>query len=136
MSNYIYQIDVNRKVHVNIKVDKINKRIHVLDFHGQTSVTNSIELIQNQIINDEGLEGTFNNWTWILYGTDGSVFGYDASSVDNGFYYIGRTLKENKIIDREFYEKMEILRAIGIGRYDPYRIELMINNYDWDGWKS
>lgn len=59
--------------------DPQNNVVHVLDVgrKGAPSVTNSIELIQPQIMERLGLGDGVSGYKWLLYGTDGIISAFD-----------------------------------------------------------
>lgn len=76
----IYQTNL-AEVHCLIHVDRMRQIIHVLDVNDDNtrSVTNGIEQIQPQIIQQHQLSGEVSNWKWILYGTDGIASLYNGN---------------------------------------------------------
>ncbi|MFE8701133.1 hypothetical protein ACFYKX_11060 [Cytobacillus sp. FJAT-54145] len=66
-----------------IHVDEPKKMIHVLDLNeeGTRSVTNGIDDLQPLIIREVHVAKRIEDYTWILYGTDGV-----ASRFENGAF--------------------------------------------------
>lgn len=66
------------KTDVAVYLDEPNRRVHVLDLAlGRTSLTNSIDLIQEEILRRMGAADTnAQSWEWYLYHTDGAITRY------------------------------------------------------------
>lgn len=65
----------NFKCECMISFNAETKIIHVLDDYqqGNTSVTNGVQYGQKAILDELGLKGKVEDYTWYLYGTDGVV---------------------------------------------------------------
>lgn len=64
--------DVQTVMNINVH----QNQIHVLDTGLSASVTNTIDVIQQDILNQLGLQGDVKDYEWFLYGQDGVVSHY------------------------------------------------------------
>jgi hypothetical protein len=79
------------KVFCEVHADSKKGCIHVLDVNApaSTSVTNGIDDIREQIMEQHGLPGSVKDWTWILYSTDGvaTIFNGQFAPAPNHLLY-------------------------------------------------
>jgi|GEM_PF-5634833 len=75
--NRIYFLPTSMTVHCLLCIDRTLSTIHVLDMHGPTTITNSIDSLQSQILEEEELTGLPEDWKWVLYGQDGILSGFN-----------------------------------------------------------
>lgn len=72
MSIETYRVPGNNLTKCKIATDKVNKAIYIVDcdIDDTTTVTNSIEFIQDKILERHELSGKRTEWIWFIQGTD------------------------------------------------------------------